>query len=56
MAMSVQSEIQQLREKVRHHAHLYYVANAPEVSDAEYDAMYRELELLETKHHISCKS
>lgn len=50
MAMSVQSEIQQLREKVRHHAHLYYVANAPEVSDAEYDAMYRELELLETKH------
>jgi len=48
--MSVASEIEQLREKVRYHSHLYYVANAPEVSDAEFDAMYRELEALETEH------
>ena len=40
--------IEVLREEVRYHSHLYYVTNSPEVSDAEYDAMYRELEALET--------
>ena len=48
--MSIAAEIELLREKVRYHAHLYYVTNETEVSDAEYDAMYRELQALEEAH------
>ena len=48
--MSIASEVESLREKVRLHAHLYYVTNETEVSDAEYDAMYRELEAMEAAH------
>ena len=32
-----------LREAIRAHDHAYYVLDAPTVSDAEYDALYREL-------------
>ncbi|MGH9617098.1 MAG: NAD-dependent DNA ligase LigA, partial [Acidobacteriaceae bacterium] len=39
-----------LREKLRHHEHLYYVLDAPEVSDAQYDAWMRELRGLEDAH------
>jgi DNA ligase (NAD+) len=37
----------QLREKVRRHEHLYYVQNAPEITDQEYDRLERELRDLE---------
>ena len=37
----------ELRELLRHHAHRYYVLDEPEISDAEYDALYRELVALE---------
>jgi len=40
----------ELRKLVRHHDYLYYVKNAPEISDAEYDKLYRELVLLEKAH------
>ena len=33
-----------------HHAYLYYVLDRPEIDDAEYDALYRELEALEAEH------
>jgi len=36
-----------LRELLNHHAHLYYVLDAPELPDAEYDRLFRELEALE---------
>jgi len=39
-----------LREQLRRHEHLYYVLDAPEVTDAEYDAMLRELKNLEDAH------
>ena len=35
---------------MRQHEHLYYVLDAPEISDAEYDAMMRELQALEGAH------
>lgn len=45
--MTDAERIEELRAQVRYHAHRYYVLDAPEVSDAEYDAMFRELEALE---------
>lgn len=39
-----------LREKLRHHEYLYYVLDAPEVSDAQYDIWMRELRALEDAH------
>jgi DNA ligase (NAD+) len=47
---SVSEKIEKLREKLRHHEYLYYVLDAPEISDAEYDAMMRELQALEDAH------
>ena len=48
--MSVQQQVHQLRETVRHHEHQYYVLDAPDISDAEYDVLVRELQALETVH------
>ena len=42
--------IQQLRQLLERYAHAYYVCDAPEVPDAEYDRLYRELEALEAAH------
>ena len=39
-----------LRRSLTHHARLYYVYDAPEISDYEYDRMYRELEELEAAY------
>ena len=47
---SVAKTIENLREKLRHHEHLYHVLDAPEITDAEYDAMMRELKALEEAH------
>ncbi|HAI85498.1 MAG TPA: DNA ligase (NAD(+)) LigA, partial [Firmicutes bacterium] len=38
------------RELIRHHNHRYYVLDDPEVTDAEYDALLRELIALEEIH------
>jgi DNA ligase (NAD+) len=40
----------QLRTALRHHEHLYYVLDAPEISDAEYDALMNELKRSEAAH------
>jgi DNA ligase (NAD+) len=42
--------IAELREQIHHHDDAYYVADRPEVSDAEYDALVRELRALEAEH------
>jgi DNA ligase (NAD+) len=42
--------IEDLRAELRHHEHLYHVMDAPEVSDAEYDALMNELKRLEAAH------
>jgi len=43
-------EIEKLREKLRHHEYLYYVADEPEISDAAYDRMMNSLKELEATH------
>ncbi len=47
---SPEQKIEELREKLRHHEFLYYVLDAPEIGDAEYDALMRELQRLEQQH------
>ena len=42
--------IKDLRKKLLYHARLYYVEDAPEISDYEYDRMYAELKNLEEAH------
>lgn len=42
--------ISNLRELIRHHDLLYYTKAEPEISDVEYDKIYRELENLEKSH------
>jgi DNA ligase (NAD+) len=44
------ARVEELRRQIRSHAHRYYVLDDPVVSDAEYDALVRELESLEREH------
>ncbi|MBM4228339.1 MAG: NAD-dependent DNA ligase LigA, partial [Gammaproteobacteria bacterium] len=50
MSGEVQQRIADLRARIAHHDHRYYVLDDPEISDAEYDALMRELVALETAH------
>ena len=47
---SIPQKVDALRKKIAHHEYLYYVLDAPEISDAEYDKMMRELQALEAEH------
>ncbi len=42
--------LRQLRESIRRHEELYYIHNAPEVSDEQFDRLLHELEQLEAEH------
>jgi len=42
--------IETLREEIRHHEYLYYVLDSPEISDAEFDRLMRQLKDLEAEH------
>ena len=44
------ARVRELRKEIRRHDRLYYVENAPEISDAAYDRLFRELEALEAAH------
>ncbi len=46
----IRRHIEELREKIRYHNYRYYVLNEPEISDAEYDRLFKELEELEAKY------
>ena len=45
---------EQLRSELNHHNYLYYVLDAPEIPDAEYDRLFRELQALETTYPEIC--
>ncbi len=42
--------VDELRRLLEHHAHRYYVLDAPEIPDAEYDRLFQELQALEAAH------
>ena len=44
--MDPASRISELRRQIRHHEERYYVANQPEISDAEFDELLRELQAI----------
>jgi DNA ligase (NAD+) len=45
-----QQRVEELRQEIRHHDSLYYIKDRPEISDAEYDRLFRELVELEEAH------
>ncbi|MGO0059069.1 NAD-dependent DNA ligase LigA [Brevibacillus fluminis] len=47
---AAQARIEQLREEIERHNRLYHTEDRPEISDAEYDQLMRELQALETEH------
>lgn len=47
---AIKKELDQLREKVAYHARKYYVDDAPEISDYDYDMMYHKLLALEEEN------
>jgi DNA ligase (NAD+) len=47
---AIEKKIDALREKIRHHEYLYYVLDAPEIKDAEFDGLMNELKKLEGEH------
>ncbi len=48
--MTPEAELAGLRAELDHHAHRYYVEDSPEISDSEYDALFRRLVDLEAAH------
>ena len=48
--MTPADRIEALRAEIRRHEELYYVRSAPEIADADFDALVRELDALEREH------
>ncbi len=49
-ANPAQARMLALRDLLHHHAHQYYVLDAPEIPDAEYDRLFQELQAIEVLH------
>lgn len=48
--IEIKERIEKLQKDLNHYAYLYYVNDAPAISDYEYDMLYRELVTLESKY------
>ena len=48
--MSAEHRVAELRALIAHHSERYYVHDSPEITDAEFDALMRELQALEAAH------
>src|SRR5271155_2420190 len=50
MSTDARAAAERLRDEIRHHEYQYYVQDRPEISDAEYDALMRQLQSLEKEN------
>ena len=50
LTIDITHQIEKLREWLNYHNYRYYVLDSPEVSDAQYDALMRELRAIEAEH------
>lgn len=50
MPASIEKKIESLREQLRYHSYKYYVLDDPDIPDAEYDRLLKQLEALEKAH------
>ena len=50
MAKGARKKIEKLRDEIRYHEHRYYVLDQPEISDAQFDRLLRQLQELEATH------
>lgn len=48
--ITVENRINSLKAEINHHNKLYYEQNSPQISDSEYDALFRELKELESEY------
>jgi DNA ligase (NAD+) len=49
-AKDLEKKIETLRDKIRHHEHLYYVLDQPEISDTDFDGLMQQLQQFESEH------
>ncbi|MDZ4146043.1 MAG: NAD-dependent DNA ligase LigA [Burkholderiales bacterium] len=49
-ASDIEAKVKALQARLHHHAHCYHTLDAPEIPDAEYDRLFRELQALEAAH------
>ena len=47
---TTQQRVEELRQQINYHNYRYHVADDPEITDGEYDALMRELRALEEEH------
>jgi len=50
VSQDVVHRVDELRKQINHHNYLYYVLDSPEIPDAEFDKLFRELQALEHQH------
>lgn len=48
--LTLEQELQELRDTLRHHEYLYYVEDSPKLTDAQYDALMNKLKKMEADH------
>ena len=49
-SISISQQIKQLRKEIEEHNYRYYVLDAPVISDADYDTLFKKLQELERQH------
>ncbi len=47
---AIKKRVEKLREEIEYHNYRYYILDQPEISDAQYDRLMRELEKLEEQY------
>jgi DNA ligase (NAD+) len=49
---TIKQEVSELRRQIDHHNRLYYTHDRPEITDADYDALFDRLQFLEQEYDL----